>query len=96
MGVDFYSCQSCGHNFPDCGPYEWCGCGKNWCCEDCASDDGLNKDDENAPKYNEGRSCDFCRGDDFEDSTLLAYALEELGKSRAELVELVKSKKKIA
>ncbi|MEG2787485.1 MAG: hypothetical protein RR942_06645 [Romboutsia sp.] len=40
MSVDYYSCDSCGDTYCDCGYYVRCECGKGWCSDDCASDDG--------------------------------------------------------
>lgn len=45
MGVDFYPCKSCGEVFCDCGEYVCCiECGSKWCSDDCASDDGYEKE----------------------------------------------------
>lgn len=45
MGVDFYSCNKCGEVYADCGYYVTCeedvgGCGRSWCSDKCANDDG--------------------------------------------------------
>jgi hypothetical protein len=43
MGVDFYSCKNCGNTFSDCGRYVSCECGKRWCSDECAEEDGYKK-----------------------------------------------------
>lgn len=50
MGVDFYACHYCGDTFPDCGEYVSCGCGMNWCSEECAEEEGYVP--EHCKKYN--------------------------------------------
>jgi len=36
MGVDFYTCTSCGETFCDCGPFSSCEyCGSLFCNDDC-------------------------------------------------------------
>lgn len=45
MGVDFYSCKSCGDTFPDCGDYVYCECGEHWCSENCAEADGYQQEE---------------------------------------------------
>lgn len=45
MGVDWLSCNNCGHNFPDCGDYVSCECGEHWCSEECAEKDGFQRDE---------------------------------------------------
>lgn len=40
MGVDWYPCKRCGTTYPDCGDYVSCSCGKSWCSDKCAEEDG--------------------------------------------------------
>lgn len=40
MSIDYYSCENCGTTFPDCGDYVNCECGKRWCSDKCADEDG--------------------------------------------------------
>ncbi|MCC0645356.1 hypothetical protein KGF41_13905 [Clostridioides sp. ZZV14-6150] len=44
MSVDFYNCTACGEIFCDCGDFIGCDCGKKWCSEECANDDGFKKE----------------------------------------------------
>lgn len=49
MGVDFYPCSNCGDTYCDCGDYITCnedagGCGRDWCSDDCAIEDGYEKE----------------------------------------------------
>lgn len=65
MSVDYYACDYCGDIFCDCGDYVSCECGKHWCSEECAEEDGferghcgLNKDtDDGVPE----EDCDFAK-----------------------------------
>ena len=86
MGIVFLICECCGRTFPDnCSPMVRCDCGKDWCCNECATHDGYSRE------YDD---CSYCRQEVFEDSTLLNYALELLATTKEELVE--KYKKKIS
>ena len=41
MGVDYYTCNCCEDNFPDCGYYVSCeSCGTHWCSDECAEAEG--------------------------------------------------------
>jgi len=45
MSVDYYSCDRCGDTYCDCGHYVTCevdagGCGRHWCSDKCANEDG--------------------------------------------------------
>lgn len=83
MGVDWYSCEKCGDTFPDCGDYVRCdSCGRHWCSDECAEAEGyIRGDDEDE------EGCNFCRGEDVEDSNLLRYCLEALTLTRSECVK---------
>ena len=41
MSIDYYSCNSCGESFPDVIDYAYCECGKVWCDDECAKEDGF-------------------------------------------------------
>jgi hypothetical protein len=42
MSVDYYTCNNCGYNFPDCGHFVSCeSCGTMWCSDECAEEDGF-------------------------------------------------------
>lgn len=88
MSVDYYSCNYCGETFPDCGDYVSCeGCGNCWCSEECAEEQGFRIDVDNDEEYS--TSCNFCRGEDYEDYELLEKALELLKISREDLIKLM-------
>ena len=74
MGVDFYTCDVCGDNYPDCGPCGICtDCGANLCgnCTDEACEKhGISADGESYPK-----KCQLCSGDVVTDETLVRYFL---------------------
>ncbi len=44
MSVDYYRCDYCGETFCDCGYYVDCDCGKKWCCDECAEEDGFKEE----------------------------------------------------
>lgn len=91
MSVDFEVCNSCGETFPDCGYKLSCAeCGKYWCSEECAYEDGVIR---GSGEYSDGSfdvvSCKYCRKEDFSDYVILDKALELLGKTRQEIVDII-------
>lgn len=101
MGVEFIACNYCGETFPDCGDFEYCECGVEWCSLECAEEEGYRRSSCTSG-YSEGecdreycssdcenyigQSCKFCREEDFEDDELLGYLLELTSKTREELI----------
>ena len=88
MGMDLYSCSVCGEPFTGYDDYINCKCGKRFCGEDCASDDGyeeggIDKDGD----VLEG-TCAECRKEDTTDYNLLQIALKMLDKTRKDLVDI--------
>ena len=73
-------CDHCGKVFFDYHGSNWCDCGAKWCSETCAELDGYEKE-------NFGSSCNYCRGEDFEDSELLEFVVSTLGVSREYLLK---------
>ena len=57
--------------------------GAKWCSETCAELDGYEKRDFRF-------SCNYCRGNDFEDSELLEFVTSAIGVSREDLVNFYK------
>jgi hypothetical protein len=101
VSVDYLVCQHCGETFIECGPCVWCDCGEHWCSEECAELDGYRcyerqVDDEHDEDVEEVCSCNFCREEDFDDETLLKFALEKLKTTREELVEEYKKEQIIS
>lgn len=48
MGVDFYPCSRCNKVYCDCGDFVICdeesgGCGRDWCSDFCAKEDGYKE-----------------------------------------------------
>ena len=76
-------CDHCGKVFFDYHGSNWCDCGAKWCSETCAELDGYEKE-------NFGSSCNFCRGEDFEDYELLNFVISALGVNREDLVAFYK------
>jgi hypothetical protein len=90
MSVDFLVCNNCGGTFCDCWEYTSCeSCGKHWCSDECAEENGFRIEVDNEEEYS--TSCKYCREEDFEDDVLLEYALEKLELSRKQLLEMYKS-----
>ena len=79
-------CDHCGKAFFDYHGSNWCDCGAKWCSETCAELDGYKKVDFRS-------SCNYCRGNDFEDSELLEFVVSALGVSREDLVSHYKNYK---
>jgi len=102
MGQDWYSCDVCGEAVSDYHPeYTSCECGKTFCDDECASEAGFVRYDEDYegeipthPKHGWEleSSCAYCRGEIFEDDELLEFALKLLEIDRGELVKRYKSK----
>jgi hypothetical protein len=82
MGVDYLTCNYCEKTFNDCGYYVSCDCGMHWCSDKCAI-----KDKYKLKKKTDESSCKYCREEDFNDVTLLKYALKELKLTRKQLVD---------
>lgn len=88
MGAEFLSCSHCGEGFSDYDAgWTSCRCGRNWCSPECAEEDGYREVDGE-------QSCNFCRGDDFEDYELLNFVTSALGVSRDDLVNHYKNYQK--
>lgn len=96
MGVDYYACNSCGETFPDCGDYTHCECGMTWCDDSCAEGEGYQREEDgftpDGSKWSQDTSCNYCRKEDFDNSTLLNFVLENINKTRAELISDFKKK----
>lgn len=61
-------------------------CQKFWCSMECAKKDGFEV-------YDGEPSCNYCRGNDFEDSELLEFMTAAIGVSRDDLVHFYKDYK---
>jgi hypothetical protein len=83
MSVEFFECASCSETLCDCGDFTRCDCGRKWCDDDCAKEDGW-RDDEDANSRSRG-TCSYCRREVAEDWELLAFALTRLGVTREAL-----------
>ena len=92
MSVDFFDCDVCRESVCMCGYYVSCDCGRKWCSDECAEEDGWINEEENEDS-DVYRSCKYCREEDFEDSELLKYALKGLEVTRSELIDMYKLEK---
>lgn len=80
MGAEFLSCSYCGEGFSDYDAgWTSCRCGRDWCSPECAEADGYRE-------VNGEQSCNYCRGEDFEDYELLNFVISALGVNREDLV----------
>lgn len=79
MGVDFYTCAICKYNFPDCGDFVRCECGKVFCSDECAN----MTYDENDEGF-----CVICQKKNADDSTLLKFLLNHFNLTREQAVDM--------
>jgi len=87
MGIDYRVCSECKSGFTDVIDYEFCGCGREWCDEECAELGGLRKEYDDDGDYDGEGTCKYCRKEDATDSELLGIAAHLLGNiSREDLV----------
>lgn len=89
MGIDFYSCEECGYNFPDCGEYFSCtGCEARFCSTECGGRK-LMVEDEEAEDYNEDMtSCILCRKETATDRDLLYFLFKHFKMTHEEAMVL--------
>jgi len=87
MSVDYYSCEHCGDTFCDCGDYISCDNCEGEYCVNCEDDVKPVRDDDGTVK-----SCAYCRGEIVSDGDILIKALELLGKTKEEVIEIIKKK----
>lgn len=108
MGIDYLVCanKDCGEGFPDVADYVSCECGKSWCSDLCAKDDGYIEEycsvgieiEENecdtgcweCKNFVES-TCNYCRSEDFDDKELLKFLLRASNMNREELVSEYRS-----
>jgi hypothetical protein len=93
MSVEYYSCEECGYNFPDCGRYGHCKCERIFCggCFDETTKKYGLVDIKNYGWVSDG--CDICTFVTPTDCMVLYYALKLLKKERAELVQEMREAK---
>lgn len=94
MGIDYYTCSNCQHNFPDCGDFHTCSCERHFCSTECAKIEYLEEDDEedeNDYDYVEDKTtCLYCRGDGASHEDLFYFLLRRYSISEEEALELYK------
>jgi len=95
MGVDYYTCQACSHNFPDCGHYFTCGtCENMFCDEECGKkeyvldEDGCEQENEWGGELT---SCILCREEVATDSDLLRVILGHFKIDREQAMEIYRN-----
>ena len=93
MGIDFLVCSECDRGFPDVSDYEFCGCGRVWCDEECAEIGGLCKLYDEYGDYDGEGTCKYCRKEDFEDSELLDFILKREGIRRTDVIRIYMKEK---
>jgi len=90
MGVVFVPCEYCCETFCDGGIRcnEECSC--HWCSMECAKKDGFKITDDEDKETEYEKTCNFCRGEEADDSTLLYWMLLKYSLTREEAVEMWK------
>lgn len=95
MGVDYYTCANCSHNFPDCGDYFNCDCGELFCSTECGERESqeieshtLEELEEDEDYANEVNTCMICRGEMVPDHIMMEFLLQKLNLTAEEAVEL--------
>ena len=88
MGIDYCVCSECERGFPDVLAFEYCGCGRVWCDEECSELGGLRKEYDVDGDYDGNGTCKYCRKEDFEDSELLNFFLKKEGIRREDVIQL--------
>ena len=89
MGVDFFPCDACGESIRGAGSYQPCNanCHRRWCDKACAKKDGFVPGTEDEYDGREAYdSCDYCRKEAAEDSTLFAFLLKKHNWTREQVL----------
>lgn len=81
MGIDISTCNNCEREYVQ-GYDVACGCGRNYCSKQCAKSSGMRYDEEA-----DETTCKFCRGEDYNDSTLFHFILKECGITRQQVID---------
>jgi hypothetical protein len=86
VGVDFYTCENCSYNFPDCGDYFFCeGCSSRFCSTECG---GAKYD----PEGSDVGSCVLCRKETATSDQLLQFLMEHFNLTYEQVFEMYKAK----
>jgi hypothetical protein len=80
MGVDFFPCDYCSETICDCGDYIRCDCGRVWCDEKCAKEEGFRT-------KRKKNTCSFCRVEAAEDSDLFEFLLKKYNLTRDDVLK---------
>lgn len=91
MGIDFYTCENCGRNFPDCTDYFGCfTCGARFCSSECGGSeiDDSEEDDNDEDNYEKITTCVLCRKEEATDTQLLHFLLEHFNLTREQVMEM--------
>lgn len=75
-------CNKCGLIFQTKQEHITCGCNRKWCCDRCATYDGYIEEEDSL-------SCNYCRGEDYDDEELLVEALKLLKMTRRVLIDKI-------
>jgi len=75
-------CNRCGLIFQTKREHDICDCDREWCCYRCSSYDGYVENGDLS-------SCNYCRGEDYDDEELLAEALKILEMTRKQLIDKI-------
>lgn len=98
MGVDFYTCENCGYNFPDCGSYFSCsGCDARFCSNECGGRQVIEEESEDEVDdehyHEELTSCVLCRKETATSHELLHFLLGHFNITYEQAMELYRKEK---
>jgi hypothetical protein len=87
MGVDYYTCQNCERNFPDCSYHFTCsGCEVMFCSDECGGRAVEEKSERG--KWDDLTSCVLCRMETATSDGLLNFLLKHFNLTRDQAMEL--------
>ena len=89
MGVDYYTCATCSHNFPDCGYYFGCTCGETFCSKECGGKQTLPPPNEEKD-WEELTTCVLCRKESITDRDMVRFLLKKAGLTYDQAVVMFK------
>jgi hypothetical protein len=88
MGIDYYTCQKCERNFPDCSYYFTCtGCEVMFCSDACGGR-VVEEESEDGHDYNDITSCVMCRMETATSDDLLKFLLKHFNLTRDQAMEI--------
>jgi hypothetical protein len=99
MGVDYYTCENCSHNYPDCGYYFRCsGCESGFCSNECGGrqviEEESNDEVDDDSYHEEVTSCIFCRHEQYTTDMLLDAVIKHFNITREIAINIWRAEKR--